>query len=190
MSTWLLLALACSGVGDKTDDTEDSDPGTDTEATGDTEDTGMTALDGRFSRTGGCSDTFVYGVSDDDTWALAFSDTSGMVETAHETGEVQEQTYDLSLDYALSPTVWVEQGENLSTQYCNDAIEPYTVDEQWYGVRGNLTIRVEATGEATEYDKPAEATLTLEDVVFEAWDAEPVRIDSFMTTVNVGWLPG
>lgn len=209
MSPTLILALSLSllACGDKEEEDTSSatdggaadggatDGGAEDGGSGDggTEDGGATESDltGVFTVSGGCSDTFIWATSEDQSWALWFRDDSDIVARAWAAGETQTDTYNLAKDYSLSPTVAVQRGSRLADAFCNDVPGEHEVEEEWYMTAGLVTISVTATGDKEPWGEiPAEATLTLQDAVFTTHGGEPVTLSTYETTVAVGWLPG
>lgn len=207
----LLLTLSACGEKEEPEDTGHAGDGgtedggsTDGGATdGGTDDGGATdggSTDGGaegvdlaalLTRSGGCGDTFIWATNADQTWAMWFRDDSDIALRAYRAGETITDTYDMALDYALSPTVAVQQGSNLQVAFCNDVVEDYSVTQEWYATAGLVTISVTSDGTKEPWGEvPGTATLTLDDVVLTTTGADPVTISHYETTVSVGWFPG
>lgn len=151
-------------------------------------------LDSELDRTGGCSDIVMYRFNDDDTLALIVSG-QGLVEAAYQArdddaAESTSTTVDLSTDTEL--TVELHQGENVTHQLCNDALEfEVVVDRTYVAVEGTALLTLTPTAEVAEpWAMPADAVLDLTDVVLEADDGTQVELDTFAIEVDVGWMPG
>ncbi len=140
---------------------------------------------------GGCSDAFIWATNTEQTWAMTYRDDSGIAERAHARGETVTDSYDMAMDHGLAPSVSVLQGSDLRSDFCNDVVKDFTVDQEWSMTAGIVTIEVTPTGEPKDWGAfPASATLTLDGAVFTTMDADPVEIGSWTTTVEIGWLPG
>jgi hypothetical protein len=210
-----LLALTLLACGDKEDDTSsssddtgaeadadtdaDADADTDADADADTDtdtDTDPGSLAAGFeaglTSGGGCADTVLYAANNGDTLALRFFDDSTPVAEAHAAGAAVTRTWDLS---ATSPArLEVTVGEHLTHYDCNDAVEfEPVVTRTWVPTAGTATLVVTPTGEATDWDWPSEAVLTLEGVEWTPQDAptEPATaMGTWTWTTAVGWLQG
>jgi len=154
-------------------------------------DTGALDLAALLVDQGGCSDVFIWAASSDQAWALTFSDDSDMARRASEAGGTITETYDMAMDYGRSPTLGVQRGSDLRAAFCNDVVEPFTIDQQWWMTAGTVSISVTPTGAPKKWGAyPSTATLVLDGAIFTASGAEPVEIGHYEETVDVGWLPG
>jgi hypothetical protein len=141
-----------------------------------------------LTRESGCADLLAFAARPDDTLALVVQ-VEGLVAAAYEAGEATETTFDLAT--ATDLTVELRGGEHVTHTLCNDAFEFETViSTRHAAVSGTATFVVTPTGEEQPWDAPADATITLSDVVLETEDGDAVELPAFTLSANVGWLPG
>lgn len=191
------FVFACGEPDEDDTHTTPTDDTAATEDTGptDTGDSGTTTLPEDIGAllvtSGGCSDAFIWGASADDTWALTFHDSSGIVSRAYEAEDTLTESYDMSMDYGQAPSLSVQHGYSLQNAFCNDVYEEPTIDAEWWIDAGTVTISVTPTGEATEWgEQPASATLTVDGATFSTSGLDPVQVEHVELTANIGWLPG
>jgi hypothetical protein len=141
-----------------------------------------------LTRRGGCGDIVMYAVNADDTLALVIRG-EGLVDQAHAAGRETPFSYDLAVDDGLS--IELRHGEHITHMTCNDAIEFEVVVRHRYApVSGSALLVLTPTGEPEEWYKPADAVLTLTDLVLERDDGDRRTIDEMSFSANVGWYPG
>jgi len=114
-------------------------------------------------------------------------EASGLVEQAQLTGEVTVVEFQLP-DPSL--VLKVQVGEKVSDATCDDVIENGgpVIAQTYLAASGVASIKVSPEGQD---GGGATASVTLEDVVFEAEGEESVTLESFgIEDISVGWLPG
>ncbi len=136
----------------------------------------------------GCSDIHVYGASANDRYAVLLSVSGAYIEQAYDGGDTE-------LSFVLPhPDVElvVQWGSDLTINECNDVvIRTPVVNGEAVAVEGTVNIDLDLLLTTPEpWDMSADATITLEDVVFQTESgAERTRSIDLGTTA-VGWLPG
>ncbi len=138
---------------------------------------------------GGCGDTFLWAVNETDTQAFLFT-LNGPVAEAFAAGAPQDVAVDLSLEWASLSAV---EGVRLSALQCNDAVEEGPEEtHRWAVIEGVGTLHIEPdlSAEVTDYNMPAEATLTLSGLSFVDGAGERQDRDALGITGQVGWFPG
>ena len=134
----------------------------------------------------GCGDVVFFAVDDADEVMLTL-EASGLVEQAQLTGEVTVVEFQLP-DPSL--VLKVQVGEKVSDATCDDVIENGgpVIAQTYLAASGVASIKVSPEGQD---GGGATASVTLEDVVFEAEGEESVTLESFgIEDISVGWLPG
>jgi hypothetical protein len=177
------------GDGDGDTGDGDGDTGDGDGDTGDGDGDGA-SLPGDFpaslTKAGGCGDVYIGVTNDDATVGILFNGADIAV-TAHDLGETQVRESVLpSPDVDLRAAIGT-----LLNEGCNDTGEGPQITHEWTAVSGTVTLTVVPTGIQEPWANPADATLELTNVTFEAQGLEPVVVDSWIVQdVYVGWLPG
>jgi hypothetical protein len=202
----LNLMVACR-VAPATD-TADTGPA-DTADTGstDTADTGSTDTGtppstlspgflGALDRRRGCANLQVAAANVDDTVAV-YVRVGGLLDQAYDAGGplTWDWAFPVVGDAMAPPEVTVEQGEHLTSVFCNDVIEnPPVIARTWTMVEGTLSITVTPTGTRTDWgEMPARADVSIAYGAFVPSDdpsATPVEGGDILISTGVGWLPG
>ena len=173
---------------DSDSDTDaDSDTDTDTDTDSDTDP--LPPFTAELPERGGCGDLTAYARNSADTMALHVS-VDGLVEQAYDIEGTSTFSFDLATDTEVS--IRYEEGSNLTHYTCNDAIsEEVVVDRDWAGIAGTVVIELTPTSEDPEpWHRPADAKITLTDIVFESSTEGAVQLESMILEVGVGWFPG
>ncbi|TVQ86189.1 MAG: hypothetical protein EA397_20370, partial [Deltaproteobacteria bacterium] len=172
-----------------TDTDTDTDSDTDTDTDSDTDTDPIDPFTADLPVRGGCSDLTAYARDDADTMALHVS-VDGLVEEAYDSEGTSTFSFDLSTDTEV--TVRYEEGSHLTHYTCNDAVsEEVVVDRDWSGIAGAVVIELTPTSATPEpWHKPADAKITLTDIVFESSTEEALKLESLVLEVGVGWFPG
>lgn len=144
----------------------------------------------RLTQTGGCGDVSMYASSELRDLALMFS-VRDVVQRAYDQGGELTESYDLSPEGPAG--LRLQRGVDVSLPLCNDVMEPgVVVWVEYTATAGTATLTVVPTGEPQPWERPALATLVLEDVVlFEPGEGEEVFLPRLeLTDIVVGWFPG
>jgi hypothetical protein len=137
----------------------------------------------------GCGDLILTVHDDPDRLLLAFQ-VSGPVAAAFTAGAPTTTTYTLP-DAAV--TLLVQGGERLGAGWCNDVVDDRTqVRTTWTATAGAASLLVTPSGEATEFEQPAEGCLTLDGATFVVSEGSgnPIEVSHLEACGRVGWLPG
>lgn len=141
-----------------------------------------------LTRETGCADLVAFAARPDDTLALVVQ-VDGLVAAAYDAGEATETTFDLAATSDV--TIELRGGEHVTHMLCNDALEfEPVITTRHAAVSGTATFLITPTGEEEPWDAPADATITLSDLVLETEDGDSVELPAFTLSANVGWLPG
>jgi hypothetical protein len=178
------LLTACSPEVDETVD-PDTDPSTASSIYDMTPEQVAVYLDGGT----GCSDVSVNAWSSDSEALLAFGHNDELVAGLYDTMD-DSVTVSWSLpDAAVELELLV--GSGLREYPCNDVGFMGTIDDTLTAVSGTATLTLERTSDTYEaWEKPADATLDLQDVVLENATGDVVTVDDLVLEHHVGWLPG
>ncbi len=140
---------------------------------------------------GGCADVAMHASNVADTFGLhVFS--PGLIAQAYQsptTTQVYAYSFQLpSADVDLA----FERGVDITINDCNDVFFPTTVRRRWVAVSGTAHYLINLLGPPLPWEAPANATLTLTDLVVEDPQTGVRRRvpDLVLPDVYVGWLPG
>jgi hypothetical protein len=141
----------------------------------------------QLTESNGCGDVFIGVSNPGGTIGLLFSGAP-LCQIAYDMGGEQTRMSELpSADVELRLVVGTSIDDT-----CNDVGMGPQIQTEWTAVSGTVSLTVVPTAMMAEpFNIPADATLELTNVTFEAVGLEPVVIDSFIVTdVGVGWFPG
>lgn len=138
---------------------------------------------------GGCGDVFIHASTAADDKAFFISLTGALAQAAHDAGADMTHTFMLPDPDADVTLQW---GTNITHAACNDALWlPITVDGEAVAVGGTLVVELAPDlSSAYGIDIPTDATVRLEDVVFEDAAGRTRTFTVDLGTIHVGWLPG
>lgn len=143
-------------------------------------------------RLGGCGDVAFWASNNADTVGLHVF-AQGLIDQAlmsPTTTLVYAYNFQLpSADMNLS----FEVGTDITANDCNDVLIPNTIRQTWVPVSGDAHVLLNLIGPPTPWGAhPAEATLTLTDLVVEETTTGRQRTlpDMVLPDVYVGWFPG
>lgn len=136
----------------------------------------------------GCSDIRVFGSSANDRYAVLLSVSGAYIEQAYDGGDI-ELAFELPHPDVDLVVQW---GSDLTINECNDVfLGTPVVNGEAVAVEGTVHVDLELLLTTPQpWDMSADATIFLEDVVFQTESgAERTRSIDLGTTA-VGWLPG
>jgi hypothetical protein len=187
------ISLACSDDSDdsgKQDELGDGDGDGDGDAETGDGDAELLPSDflAELTKVRSCGDVHI-GVSNEaETFAILFVGAP-LAATAHELEATQVRETSLPSDDVSLRLVIGEQVD----RSCNDVIEPgdHVINHEWTAVSGTVSLTVVPKGVPQPWEVPADATLVLTDLRFEAPGLDPVLVESWtVADVFVGWFPG
>lgn len=136
----------------------------------------------------GCSDIRVYGSSTNDRYAVLLSVSGAYIEQAYDGGATE-------LEFVLPhPDIdlVVQWGSDLTINECNDVfLGTPVVNGEAVAVEGTVHVDLDLLLTTPQpWDMSADATITMEDVVFQTESGAERTWSIDLGTTAVGWLPG
>jgi len=137
---------------------------------------------------GGCSDIRVYGTSANDRYAVLLSVHGAYIEEAYDGGDTE-------LSFVLPhPDIdlVVQWGSDLTVNECTDVfMDTPVVNGEAVAVEGTVHVDLDLLLTTPQpWDMSADATITMEDVVFQTESGAERTWSIDLGTTAVGWLPG
>lgn len=141
--------------------------------------------------TGGCADVIMYAANPEGSAILWVELAGSLLEDAYAEGvDSVVRSYALPDDPDIE--IRIEVGSNVAERACNDVMPEYMIDETWVAIEGTVSFEATLTAEEAEpWSMPADATVTLTEVLLEetATGAQ-MLIGSLTIQAAVGWMPG
>jgi hypothetical protein len=136
----------------------------------------------------GCSDLHVYASNASDGRALFLTVSGGVIEDAYDGGDTHLELALPHPDVALT----VQWGSDLTINECNDVVlGTPVIDGEASAISGMVVIDLDLLATQPQpWDMSADATIILEDVVFETATGAQRTWSVDLGTTYVGWLPG
>ncbi len=144
-----------------------------------------------LTETGGCADVTMYAANPEGSAILWVQLSGSVLEDAYAEG-VDSVVRSFVLGEDPDIEVSIDVGSNVAERACNDVMTEYVIDERWVAIEGTVAFEATLTAEEAEpWNMPADATVTLTEVLLEEQDTgAQMLIGSLTIEAGVGWLPG